>query len=217
MRSRKRPESNLNVAVHNLRQALQKITDLTVIFFEEGSYRLASNLEIWLDVEEFDHCVKEGKQLETGNKLIAAIAEYEIAISLYQDDLLTDSPYEEWMIMERERLRVSYLDTLDRLSQIHFNQERYAPCVTLCQMILNRDICREDVHSRVMRCYNRLGQTYWRCANTRSAPKRFIKSWMLSQHRKRYSFITVFDVTRTCRLAGQELIPVPRKLSVKTL
>ena len=59
--------NNLNVAMHNLRQALQKVTDMTVICFEEGAYRLASNLEIWLDVEEFDHCVKDGRQSEAVN------------------------------------------------------------------------------------------------------------------------------------------------------
>ena len=90
--------------------------------------------------------------------MTAAIAEYEIAINLYQGDLLADSPYEEWLVLERERLRVAYLDILDRLSQIHFSQEQYTACLTLCQIIINRDVCREDVHCRVMRCYSRLGQ-----------------------------------------------------------
>jgi DNA-binding SARP family transcriptional activator len=150
--------NNLNVTMHNLRQALRSVTSVQVIYFEDGAYHLAPSLEIWLDVEEFDHCMKEGKQLEAQNHLTLAVVEYEIAINLYRGDLLAESPYEEWMVLERERLRVAYMDTLDHLSQIHFNQEQYAACVTLCQLILSRDVCREDIHCRLMQCYSHLGQ-----------------------------------------------------------
>ncbi|MGE5376926.1 MAG: AfsR/SARP family transcriptional regulator, partial [Bacteroidota bacterium] len=150
--------NNLNVAMHNLRQALRSFTRLPVISFEDGVYYLEPSVEIWLDVEEFDRCVKEGRQLEAKNELAAAIAEYEISINLYRGDLLADNPYEEWTVLERERLRVAYLDILDHLSQIIFIQERYSACVTLCQLILSRDLCREDAHCRLMRCYSRLGQ-----------------------------------------------------------
>jgi DNA-binding SARP family transcriptional activator len=151
--------NNLNVAIHNLRQTLLKVTEVAVICFEEGAYHLAPGLDVWLDVEEFDHCVKEGKQLESNHQLTSAVAEYQIAINLYRGDLLSESPYEEWMVLERERLRIAYLDTLDHLSRIYFSQKRYAACVTLCQVILNHDNCREDIHSRLMQCHSRLGQT----------------------------------------------------------
>jgi len=151
--------NNLNVAIHNLRQALHKVTDLAVICFEEGAYHLSPGLDVWLDVEEFDHCIKQGSQLEAKKQINPAVAEYEIAINLYRGDLLSESPYEDWLVLERERLRVVYLNTLDRLSQIYFQQEQYTTCVTFCQIILSRDVCREDIHCRLMRCYSRLGQS----------------------------------------------------------
>jgi DNA-binding SARP family transcriptional activator len=33
-------------------------------------------------------------------------------------------------------------------------------CITLSQLILNQDRCREDAHSMLMRCYNLQGQDY---------------------------------------------------------
>jgi DNA-binding SARP family transcriptional activator len=152
--------NNLNVAMHSLRKALRSVIFLPVIVFEDGAYGIEPNLQVWLDIEEFERCVREGQRLEERNQLTAAVAEYETAISLYQGDFLEQSPYEEWTVLEREHLRIAYLDTLDRLSQIYFSQERFAACITVCQHILTRDHCREDAHCLLMRCYSRQGQCH---------------------------------------------------------
>jgi DNA-binding SARP family transcriptional activator len=152
--------NNLNVAMHSLRKALRTVIFLPVIVFEDSAYGLEPNLQVWLDVEEFERCVQAGQRLEARDQLTAAVDEYECAISLYQGDLLEQNPYEEWTVLDRERLRVAYLDTLDRLSQIYFSQERFAACITVCQLILARDRCREDAHCLLMRCYIHQGQPY---------------------------------------------------------
>lgn len=156
------PESarnSLNRAIHILREGLRSVTDIALVCFDDGAYRFSSDLEIWLDVDEFGQCVKKGQRLEACNQLATAVAEYEIAVNLYRGDFLIETPYEEWTVFERERLRVAYLDTLDHLSQIYFNQERISACIGVCQLILDRDACREDIHCRLMRCYSHLGQS----------------------------------------------------------
>ncbi len=150
--------NNLNVAIYNLRRSLRKVIDVPVIEFEEGTYGFAPNLRLWLDVEEFEKCVKAGRRLEARNQLTAAVEEYELAMSLYLGDFLEQNPYEEWAVLDRERLRIAYLDTLDRLSQIYFNKECYTQCIAACQLILARDRCREDAQCLLMRCYSRQGQ-----------------------------------------------------------
>jgi DNA-binding SARP family transcriptional activator len=150
--------NNLNVAMHSLRKALRSVVFLPVIVFEGGTYGLEPNLQVWLDVEEFERCVKAGQRLEARDQLTAAVTEYETAISLYRGDFLEQNLYEEWTVLDRERLRVAYLDTLDHLSQIYFSQERYAACIAVGQLILARDRCREDAHCLLMRCYSRQKQ-----------------------------------------------------------
>jgi DNA-binding SARP family transcriptional activator len=150
--------NNLNVAMYNLRQILRSVTKSQIVCFEDGAYCLAPDLKIWLDVEEFEHCIREGQLLESKGQITAAATEYDIAVNLYRGDLLADTPYESWAVLDRERLRAAYFDALDRHSQIYFNQERYTTCINLCQLILARDACREDAHCRIMQCYSRLGQ-----------------------------------------------------------
>jgi DNA-binding SARP family transcriptional activator len=152
--------NSLNVALHSLRRAVQAQTEMPLIVFEDGGYSLAPNLKIWIDVEEFERCVKAGQRLEGRDQSTAAIAEYEGAVSLYQGDFLEQNPYEEWTVLDRERLRIAYLDTLDRLSQIYFQEESYSACRSACQLILARDPCREDAHCLLMRCYSRQRQPH---------------------------------------------------------
>jgi DNA-binding SARP family transcriptional activator len=116
-------------------------------------------MQIWLDVEEFEHLVSAGQRLESRNQS-AAVSEYEAAISLYQGDFLQENPYEGWTVLTRESLRMAYLNTLDSLSRIYFSQERYAACIMASQRILDRDRCREDAHCMLMRCYSRQGQDH---------------------------------------------------------
>jgi DNA-binding SARP family transcriptional activator len=152
--------NNLHVALNGLRRALRSASDVPVVVLERDSYRLHPDLRVWVDVDEFDHHVQGGHRLEAAAELAGAIAEYELALSLYQGDFLADDLHEEWPVLTRERLHLTYLDSVDRLSQLYYSQGRYAPCVALCQRIVERDPCREDAHRRLMRCYSRQGQLH---------------------------------------------------------
>ncbi|MDQ2997740.1 MAG: winged helix-turn-helix domain-containing protein [Chloroflexota bacterium] len=155
------PESarnSLNVAMHGLRQALRAVTSDPVIVFQNGVYRFNPDLRIWLDVDEFRRYVQSGRRFEDAGNVSSAAAEYEQSIILYEGDLMADDLADDWPVLTRERLRVAYLDTLDRLSHIRFSQDQYNACVSLCELLLAQDSCREDAHCRLMRCYIRLGQ-----------------------------------------------------------
>jgi DNA-binding SARP family transcriptional activator len=152
--------NSLNVAVHGLRRALRAATDVPVIVLHDGTYRLAPDVRLWLDVEEFERHVQGGHRLETASEQAGAIAEYKLAAELYQGDFLADDPYEEWPVLTREHLRLTYLDLLDRLSRLYLGQGSYAACVAVCRRIIQQDNCREDAHVRLIRCYSRQGLTH---------------------------------------------------------
>jgi len=152
--------NSLNVAVYGLRRALRAGGDVPVVILGSGTYRLHPHLALWLDVDEFERHVECGRQLEEADELAGAVTEYELATSLYQGDFLADDPYEEWPVLTRERLRLMYLDILERLSRLYFGHGRYASCATLCQRVIERDPCREDAHRWLMLCYSRQGQSH---------------------------------------------------------
>ena len=152
--------NSLNVAVHGLRRAFRDSAGIQVVVLEDGSYRLGPGLRLWLDTDEFELHVAGGRRLEAAGDLAGAAADYERALALYQGDFLADDPYEDWPVMTREHLLLSYLDVLDRLSGLYFGQHQYGACVALCRLLVERDRCREDAHRRLMRCFTRQGQPH---------------------------------------------------------
>jgi DNA-binding SARP family transcriptional activator len=152
--------NSLNVAVHGLRRALRAAADIPVVVFEGGAYRLAAGLRLWVDVDEFERHAEAARRFERSGQQAAAVAEYELAAALYRGDLLADDPYEDWAVLARERLRLAYLEVLDRLSRLYFDQGRYGACAALCLDMVERDACREDAHRRLIRCYSRQGHPH---------------------------------------------------------
>ena len=152
--------NSLNVAIHALRRTLRAMTDIPVIVYAGGAYRISRELRLWLDVDEFGRCVESGRRLEDAGEIDQATRDYEFAGGLYRGDFLADDPYEDWAALIRERLRLAHLDALGRLSNLYFNAGHYTACASLCQRIIERDPCREDAHRRLMRCYSRQGQAH---------------------------------------------------------
>lgn len=152
--------NSLNVAIHALRRTLRAITETPVVVYGGGAYRINRDLRLWLDVDEFDSRVKSGRRFEDAGEIDKATRDYEFAGGLYRGDFLADDPYEDWAALTRERLRLAYLDALGRLSNLYFDAGHYTACASLCQRIIERDLCREDAHRRLMRCYSRQGQPH---------------------------------------------------------
>lgn len=125
-----------------------------------AAYGIHPDLRVWLDVEEFESRVGNGRHCEEAGDTDQATREYESADGLYRGDFLAEDLYEEWAALTRDHLRLAHLDALSRLSNLHFSGGRYATCAALCRRIIECDPCREDAHRRLMRSYSRQGQSH---------------------------------------------------------
>ncbi len=106
----------------------------------------------WLDIavlEESYHLV-EG----IPGRLLTAVQAQQLtaAVQLYQGDLL-EGCYQDWCLLERERLQHMLLALLDKLLDYNEMQGVYETALTYGERILRYDRAREQTHRKLMRLY----------------------------------------------------------------
>jgi LuxR family maltose regulon positive regulatory protein len=155
------PDSNperarwsLNSSIYKLRNLLRGelalVASSDYILFDKGHYRLDPSVAVRTDKGELEACYERGRHLERTQRKPEAAAEYEEAIELYRGDYLLEDLYEDWTMVERERLANAYMDMLTRLTCYYIE-------IRTCYRLLERDRCYEDGHRLLMECYARLG------------------------------------------------------------
>lgn len=120
--------------LYRLRQLLPE-GDWLITRGEQVQWNTAAGY--WLDVEEFAGA--SGGPLDR----------LDAAQRLYTDDLLIDL-YEDWIIIERERLREMYLNNWQRLLEHYRAQRVYDRAIACALQILKREPLRENTVRELM-------------------------------------------------------------------
>ena len=156
----KKARWSLNSAIHGLRKLLggcSSSLSTGYVSLEDGYYRLSPAVWVWTDVDEFDQHYEKGRRLQKGGDVRAAAVEYERATELYRGDYLIEDLYDDWTMVERERLSNAYMDMLGRLAVYYMQTGQYQDSIRGCYRVLEKDRCHEDSYRLLMRCYARLG------------------------------------------------------------
>ena len=111
-------DNRVRYYVHILRERLEpnrsKRSGSPFINAGRGGYRL--NIEqVRIDADEFEHEARAGIAAGAQGQAEAARSHLTAALRLYRDDFLSEDPYAEWALGERERLRELAVDALHAL------------------------------------------------------------------------------------------------------
>ena len=141
--SEEKARACLNTALSAIRRAIPNS-----ITTEYGNVRFNPGLECWLDAEEFERKLKEGRSRGRGRpgdrmKCLQS------AVQLYQGDFM-EGFYDDWLLFEQERLRELYLEVLKELADCYKALKEYDQAIACCKRILERSPLREEVHRELM-------------------------------------------------------------------
>jgi DNA-binding SARP family transcriptional activator len=123
------------------------------LFLTEGSaLGMRGPPHTWVDVAEFDRLADVG-----GGETVERVRfQLQGAVALYEGDFMDGYAY-EWSLFERERLRLSFLATLDQLMSVEMRLGRWDRAILHGRAALRRDPLREHVHRNLMLCHHAMG------------------------------------------------------------
>jgi len=142
---------SLKQAIFKLRKSLDGVQPSPLLADRE--FVSLERAAVAVDVAEFEQLIGEG----TTESLARAAA-------LYRGDLLDgldlrDAAFDEWLLMERQRLRDLARDALARLVDWHMSSGALDQAATTARRLLAIDPLREAAHRGLMRIYVEQGQT----------------------------------------------------------
>jgi predicted ATPase/DNA-binding SARP family transcriptional activator len=124
--------ANLRRHLHSLRQALpQPPPNYPWLLSDAKTLAWNPEVDAWLDVDEFE-------------RLSDAPENQVRAVELYHGDLLNDL-YDDWLIVERERLRERFFHCLTQLIHHHRARRDFPEAITYARRMLSHDPLHENV------------------------------------------------------------------------
>ncbi len=150
-------QRSLNTALWRLRRLLEPESALagTYILTKGQNVRFNIDSPYWMDLEEFERNIavlKRNVQLSRED-----CVQLEKAVELYRGDFL-EGFYDDWCVLERERLRERYLETLYELVIAYKKQGEYNRAIPLAQKLAANDPLREEAHRELMHLYQLTGR-----------------------------------------------------------
>lgn len=173
------PETTTAQSKKNLRQTLWQLqtalgsqnesTCNRLLLVEPDWVQLNSEANLWLDVAAFEQAHNLVQKIP-GHELDSSTAQLLIeTVQLYQGPLL-EGWYQDWCLLERERLQNIYLTMLDKLMSYCEVHHDYETGLLYGMRIMCYDRARERTHRRMMRLHYLRGdraealRQYERCA-----------------------------------------------------
>ncbi len=148
--------TNLRRELHNLRRRLPQADHFLSI--ESGDLRWRDGAPFTCDVYDFEATTKQGH--------LEALQQ---AAHLYQGDLLPQC-YQDWIALERGRLRGMLIDVLKRLTAALEERRGYADAIQHARRLIALEPLEEEAYRTLMRLYALQGdraaalQAYHTCA-----------------------------------------------------
>ncbi len=150
------PESRarhaLSQAIWQLRRSLPDLIES-----DHDSVGLSPDVALWVDALEFERLalphIKETAEACTPE----ACADLRQAVQLYRGDLL-EGLYDDWLLVERERLHEVYLQALESLARLEQSAGRYQAALEAALALSLSDPLRGSARRLVMQLYFCLGR-----------------------------------------------------------
>jgi DNA-binding SARP family transcriptional activator/predicted ATPase len=134
-------------------QTLLSEAGLTGTYIQAGAntVRFNPSSDYWLDVEDFEAATVAVKEAIAGEGVSATeLSRLSEAVELYRGDLLSGF-YDDWLLVDQQRLRQIYFGALRNLATIHKSRGEFEDALAYSRRLALLDPLNEEAHRDVMR------------------------------------------------------------------
>ncbi|MCX7792761.1 MAG: transcriptional regulator [Chloroflexaceae bacterium] len=163
------PGLDTEAAANNLRVTLSRLTKaiepnrpegapMYYILQQGDTYGFNVDSDHGYDAAEFSDAVEQGRAALQRGQRAEAITRFRQAISLYGGPFLPDCLYEDWSVVERERLELLFTEASLRLGNLLLEDGNPHEAIGLAWRVLEYDQAQEEAYQLLMRAYGILGE-----------------------------------------------------------
>lgn len=151
---------NLHVSLSAVRRALEPgvPTRSSRLLVRDGeTYTLVLRPGSTSDVAQLDRAVREGRRRRAVGDHAGARHELGRAVDLYTGDLLPEDGPAEWVVGERERLRLTAADAAVELAELEVEHGRFDRAVAAATRAIRLDECRDHAWRLLVTAFTAAG------------------------------------------------------------
>ncbi|HWQ15878.1 MAG TPA: BTAD domain-containing putative transcriptional regulator [Roseiflexaceae bacterium] len=163
------PEMEPDAAANNLRVTINRLSKAleperpdgappAYLTQQSETYTFNDASDYELDAADFASAVAEGQRAEQRGQRQAAVGWYRKAIELYRGPYLPDNMYEDWTVVERERLQILFNDAAVRLGTLLLDEGQAHEAIGLAWRVIEYDRAHEEAYRLLMRAHAALGE-----------------------------------------------------------
>ena len=110
------------------------------------------------DLDEFEEALQDAKQADASSDSGRAIEALERIAGVYHGDLLASDPYEDWIVVLRDRYRFEFVSAMLRLAELLMDRDDPCQALVHVRRAIQVDPQREDLYQMALRCHIAAGQ-----------------------------------------------------------
>ena len=163
------PDMEIEAATNNLRVTINRLSKAlepdrpegapSAYLIQQGeTYAFNTASDHHIDVVEFTDAVAEGQRADQRGQRTAVIAAYRRAVQLYGGPYLPDNMYEDWTVVERERLALMFVEIALRLGTLLLEEGAVHEAIGLGWRVVEIDQTQEEAYRLLMRAHAALGE-----------------------------------------------------------
>ncbi|HMP40029.1 MAG TPA: BTAD domain-containing putative transcriptional regulator, partial [Roseiflexaceae bacterium] len=154
--------NNLRVTMNRLSKALEpdrpEGAPPSYLQQQSDTYSLNTETDIQLDVVDFIAAIEAGQHADQLGQRQPTISALRRAVMLYGGMYLPDTMYEDWSVVERERLALMFNDAAIRLGGLLLEEGEAHEAIGLAWRVLEQDRANEESYRLLMRAHASLGE-----------------------------------------------------------